>query len=199
MKFARAIAAVVVAASLSGCQFSFFKDGLNLTAPSKDDERLERAVAVNPSNAHAWYMLGRVRLEEERADEARNAFAKALKLQPNFEEARLGMGKAWMFDGQWKRGIAEFEKVLALNPKSVSAQEGIAAAALEARDLERAEKAALAAQAGNPASAEAARVLAEIAYIRGDYRKASDAWAHQDGAGGKLGEDLRGYLRKYPQ
>lgn len=198
MKIARPIAAALLAASLAGCQFSFFKDGLNLAAPSQDDERLERAVAVNPSNAHAWFMLGRVRLEEERPPAARAAFSKALKLQPGFEEARLGMGKAWMFEGRWTRAIAEFEKVLAANPNSVSAREGIAAAALEARDVARAEAAARAALALDPASREAARVLAEVVYIRGDYGAASEAWSGAGVGRDGIAEDLRGYVRKYP-
>ncbi len=42
-------------------------------------EQFETAVALHPAYAEAWYELGEVRLREDKVDEARSAFQKAIE------------------------------------------------------------------------------------------------------------------------
>lgn len=198
------LAALTIACALilSGCTFSLLPP-LNLTTSDLDSDVLEAVVAKNPDNAHAWFLLGRERLDREENRRARRAFRRAVEIQPEFEEAHLGIGISYLNSGRWSRARSAFEAVLAFHAESTDALGGIAEAELGRGDLEAAEEAAMRALALQPRAATANRVLGDIRYIEGEYRMALAHWgvAVQEGAGTPwlppLMDDLARFLEKY--
>jgi tetratricopeptide (TPR) repeat protein len=49
----------------------------------------ERAIAINPENVSAWYYKGMALAITNRPEEAIDAVKQALRLAPDFEEARV--------------------------------------------------------------------------------------------------------------
>lgn len=61
------------------------------------------------------YLLGRAALGTKRAEEAKRLFERALQKQPEFVEARLGLGRAYYALGLYAEAKIEFETVLRLD------------------------------------------------------------------------------------
>ncbi|MGQ0563278.1 MAG: tol-pal system protein YbgF [Gemmatimonadota bacterium] len=111
-------------------------------------ERQQQPVTATPPlaqppdgapDAGTLYTLGRTKLEEKSAAAARAAFEQLLSQYPQHEraaDAQLGLGEAYLIDGDLEEAIAEFEKVAAAYPTSPRAPEALykAGQASEARD-----------------------------------------------------------------
>ncbi len=61
------------------------------------------------------YLLGRAALGTKRAEEAKRLFERALQKQPEFVEARLGLGRSYYALGLYAEAKIEFETVLRLD------------------------------------------------------------------------------------
>lgn len=186
----------------TGCTISLLPS-LNLTTSKFDSDTLEGVVAANRENDHAWFLLGRERLDQEQHRQARRAFRRAVEIRPDFEEAHLGIGISYLNDSRWSRARGAFEEVLEFNPTSIEALGGIAEAYLGERDLTNAELTANRAVRIDPRAGTANRVLGDIRYINGEYAVALEHWgiAMEQGAGSpwlpSLMEDLAQFLEKY--
>jgi superkiller protein 3 len=170
-----------------------------------DGPRHERAVALNPQNAHARFMLGRIALEERRPSEAIGHFREAIRVVPEFEEAWNGIGLALLEQRRFAAAVTHYSEMVDALPTSVLALEGLATAELGRRRIDEAERQAMAAIARDSASAQAHRVMGEVAYIRADYTAAIRYWTRaielnpslRTSLGIQL-EDLNNFVRKYP-
>lgn len=186
-----------------GCRLALFEN-LNLPNADVDRERLARATEVNPRNAHAWFLQGRAMLDDNDAEGARVAFRHALGAQPNFEEARLGIGLSYLNQNQWDRAAAEYQTALKQFPRSAAAYEGLAAAELGRKRLDACAAAANQALALDANSPQGHRLLGEVAYVRGDYDQALAHWEAAGELNPRLAsqlegirKDLTGYLARY--
>ncbi len=186
----------------TGC-LSVATGGLRLAASSVDRDRVDRALAENPDNPHAWLMLGRSDLSLGEHADARSAFRRALRAQPDLEEARLGIGIAYMEQKRWARATETFEDWIDFNPKALGAWTGLAAAHYGAGNLDGAKQAAHVALEIEPNDMQAHRILGEVAYARKDFEAALFHWrqALRDGSQASelelIVKDMEKYLAKY--
>jgi len=165
---------LILGASLlaAGC-FSF----AGFTVPSQVDEsRLQRAVAHNPDNLHAHFLLGRAHLEENRPAEARRHFQRAMELDETFQEAWNGAGVALLDMGRDRGALTHYTRMAEMFPQSPTAREGQAAASLAMGDFAGARQFANEALTLDPSSATARRYLGEADYADGHYQEALSHW-----------------------
>jgi len=72
-----------------------------------------------PPDAQKEYALGRkALLEEKKLDEGRKRLEKALSLYPNFLEAQLLLGTAWMEARDWRKAEAALRRAIEIDPKT---------------------------------------------------------------------------------
>ena len=84
---------------------------------------LEKALTLAPGHAKTWFQYGNVMLNQNRADLASEAFAKAISLDPDDYEAHVHQGFARLLMGDYGRGFADYEWRLgspALSDRNVS-------------------------------------------------------------------------------
>lgn len=87
---------------------------------------LQQAVAADPKNPRARYLLGLKYEIEGRPEQALKEYAEALKLKPDYPEVLLRSGEVKFMQGNAAAGIREVEKALKLNPKNPQAREALA-------------------------------------------------------------------------
>jgi len=79
-------------------------------------EHVERAVALDPSNAGCHSMLATILQYERRFEEAAQEFAKALELDPNDADCWGLKSDCSLLSGNPEQSLAEIEKAFRLNP-----------------------------------------------------------------------------------
>lgn len=87
---------------------------------------LERAVALDASDARAHYWLGRLHSQNMDYDDAAKEFGAALALQPQSVQSLLGHARALTGAGQIETALSEFRDVLKREPASAEALQGAA-------------------------------------------------------------------------
>ncbi len=87
---------------------------------------LQQAVAAEPKNPQARYMLGLKYEIEGRPQLALKEYAEALKLKPDYPEVLLRSGEVKFMQGDAAAGIREVERALRLNPRAPQAREALA-------------------------------------------------------------------------
>lgn len=87
---------------------------------------LERAVALDASDARALYWLGQLHFLNKDYDAAAKEFAASLAAQPQSVQALLGHARALDGAGQVEAALAEFQDVLKREPASAEASLGAA-------------------------------------------------------------------------
>lgn len=192
-----AVMLAVSALALTGCSFRLF-GGIGEPAHAERTKIARRAVGLNEENAHAWFLVGRGMLADGEEAKAVRAFRKAIEVQPDFVEPRLGIARIHVREGKWKSAEKELHAVLEIEPDSVGAFEELARCSLEQERLDEALKWAGKAAALDPESPRAHRVLGEVYYIRGQYPEAVAHWTHVSASDiDDAASDLRNYVAKY--
>jgi tetratricopeptide (TPR) repeat protein len=82
---------------------------------------LEAIIRQAPHFYAAYNLLGVCYERLKDHDKARQAFRKALEINPRFDEAHVNLGANYVSAGQVSDGVQEFKKAIELNPRSVSA------------------------------------------------------------------------------
>lgn len=77
----------------------------------------EKAVADDPKNPDALYLLGQSCLRLRDNEAAESAFTKLIELAPKLWFAHDGRGDARLKLGQFTESVADFDQALELNPK----------------------------------------------------------------------------------
>ena len=80
--------------------------------------RAEAAVILSPGDIGVLFQLGLLYYRDSRLESARQVFARAAELNSNYSNARYFLGLIYDRLGDKGAAIAEFERVLALNPGS---------------------------------------------------------------------------------
>ena len=82
----------------------------------------QRALAYNPVNPKVHMSLGRIYYSEKGLYyEAVAAFKKAIELDPEFVEARMGLGEVYEDKGLYQDAIGEYGKVVEADPRHTGA------------------------------------------------------------------------------
>ena len=77
----------------------------------------ERELELDPTNANAAYELGEINRKAGKRDEAEEYFATALKYYPDFEEARVGLGRVLIAQGKPDLALPHLQRAISLNAK----------------------------------------------------------------------------------
>jgi tetratricopeptide (TPR) repeat protein len=99
--------------------------------PEEAGSRFERAVEADPENVEAWFVLGMLRGEGRRIDDAIEAFRRAVLLDPAFGRAWYNLGLAQVQTGDEQAGLLSLRRAEATQPGSADA--AYAAATVHAR------------------------------------------------------------------
>jgi tetratricopeptide (TPR) repeat protein len=85
---------------------------------AKARENFEKAIEIKPDyiDVEALFQLGRLYFNDNMIDEAIAIFQNIIVLVPNHSNAHYSLGVAYAAKGQKDAALAEFEKVLELNP-----------------------------------------------------------------------------------
>jgi tetratricopeptide (TPR) repeat protein len=79
---------------------------------------LEKAVALFPKFAVAWFELGRVQLQRNDPASARHSFEQSIAADSKYVNPYLGLTQIAMHERNWQELAEASDKVLALNPVS---------------------------------------------------------------------------------
>ncbi len=88
--------------------------GKNRLGPARKE--LERALALYPRFAEAWFELGAVFHREQRIAEAQQAYEKAMSLDSRFLKPHLQLAMIAAAQRQWQDVLAMTERIIGLNP-----------------------------------------------------------------------------------
>jgi Flp pilus assembly protein TadD len=55
--------------------------------------QFQKAIELDPDNVEAYVYLGKIHAEQDRRDEARKLYEKALELDPNHEDVRSSLAQ----------------------------------------------------------------------------------------------------------
>lgn len=83
----------------------------------KAEETLDKALELRPYSFYANGMLGAIYLETDRLDKAYEKLALATSINANDPQARYYLGRYYEESGQTKQALAEYKKVLTIDPK----------------------------------------------------------------------------------
>ncbi len=126
----RVAPAVFVAwALLSFSQSGYWTDGA---------EFLRHTIDVNPDAAAAHNNLGKILLQEDRADEAIEHFRKALTVDPDDAKAENNLGLALVRVGQLEEAARSYQKAVEINPRYMKAYENLGNVYLQTKQFDAA-------------------------------------------------------------
>ena len=80
-------------------------------------EALDRALKENPNYTPAWTLRGKIAMAFNRFDVAREAFLKAVRLDPASAQARFMLGFFYYVDNDFRKAVPELKEAARLNPK----------------------------------------------------------------------------------
>jgi tetratricopeptide (TPR) repeat protein len=78
----------------------------------------QQELAVDPTHASAAYEIGELHRKAGRLDNAREFFETALTHYPEFEEARVALGRTLVALSKPELAVPHLQKAIALNPSS---------------------------------------------------------------------------------
>ena len=81
-------------------------------------KEFERELDLDPTNANAAYELGEINRKAGKREEAEEYFATALKYYPDFEEARVGLGRVLIAQGKPDLALPHLQRAISLNPRN---------------------------------------------------------------------------------
>ncbi len=148
----------------------------------------KKTIELDPKYARAHFNLGFALANKGWLDAAIDCYKKAIELDPNFALAHNNTGYALKDKGQLDAAIASFKTAIELDPKFAMARTGLA----EAQRLAAAQDKLPALLRGDfkPATSEERFSLAELCYIKKQYRTSAGLYAGAFATDPKLADDL---------
>ncbi|AII85970.1 tetratricopeptide repeat protein [Planktomarina temperata] len=139
-------------------------------------EAYNKALAIKPDNADAYYNMGNALQEQGKLEEAIEAYNKALSLKPDYAEAYNNMGNALKEQGKLEEAIEAHNKALAIKPDNADAYYNMGNALKEQGKLEEAIEAYNKALSLKPDYAEAYNNMGNALREQGKLEKAIEAY-----------------------
>jgi tetratricopeptide (TPR) repeat protein len=94
------------------------KSSAGAAADAEIAREYEQELELDPTNANAAYELGELNRKSRRLEKARDLFAVAVKYDPEFDEAQIGLGRVLAALGQPSQALEHLRKAVSLNPRS---------------------------------------------------------------------------------
>ena len=157
-------------------------------------EMFRRATDINPS-ATAYYNLSRTQAAMGQLPEAVESMRTAIRLQPDFADARISLGYYSIALHSYRESVATFKEALAGNPTDERAQLGIAIAEAYLGHVDKAIGAARKAVTIRPCFAFAHYILGVLLFETGDRRSALVTQETLRSLDPALAEEYGQYLR----
>ena len=152
---------------------------------------------ARPRSKEAETLLANIAMDRGRTDEAEAHFRKALSYEPNFTDARNGLGLLLERRGQHDAALAEFRRVIAVDADYAEAHNNIGIILRGRGRIDEAEAAFRRAIAADPAFAGSYSNLALIEEDRGDLDQAERHFREslrRDGANAEVRSNFGGLL-----
>ncbi len=157
----------------------FFKFGgayLWAGMPGRALPYLSRVLAQTPGNARVLALVGQIHLEQDDTDKARDAFDKAITIDPASLNAWIGLADIAARRGDDTDAAAKYGKALQIEPQSPEAANGLGLALAKQGDIGRARSYFEQAIANRRDYAEAINNLAVLYSREGKLNDAIAAW-----------------------
>lgn len=135
------------------------------------------ALHKSPNKARPREMMGNVRLQQGRLDEALSYYRRALDLNPGSSKANYNMGTALWRLGKTPEAIERYSRALRLNPKLAEAHVNLGIALQSRGESDKAAAHCAAALQIRPGFAEACYNLGNILAAQGNITNASAQYA----------------------
>jgi predicted Zn-dependent protease len=119
------------------------RDTHDPAALQKAMTEFQAELAIDPDNANAYYEIGELDRLDHKLDAAKESFATALRLFPDFPEANIGMGSVLSALGQPSQALPYLHKAIQDDPDDEAAWYRLAQAERDAGD-KQAQQSALA-------------------------------------------------------
>jgi tetratricopeptide (TPR) repeat protein len=87
-------------------------------AVSEAIHEFEQELTIAPENADAEYELGEIDRERGQFDQSLEHFSKAVRYQPQFEEAQIGLSRALISLNRPREALAHLREAVRLNPQN---------------------------------------------------------------------------------
>jgi tetratricopeptide (TPR) repeat protein len=100
----------------------------NEPARREAEHEFRLALAENPADANSEYMLGEIEWLRSKPDAALQHYAEAVRLAPDFVDARVAMGKALSTLGRSQEALAQQSEAVRLDPQNEAAHYRLAQA-----------------------------------------------------------------------
>lgn len=110
---------VAVLANLAAIQ-------IELSHYSAANDNLQKALALEPGDANSLFVLGNLRLHQQKYDDAVDALSRAAKQDPKNAEIQNYLGQALSEKGQRAAAEAALRKAIELDPNYISAHINLA-------------------------------------------------------------------------
>ncbi|MBT5185188.1 MAG: tetratricopeptide repeat protein, partial [Kordiimonadaceae bacterium] len=131
-----------------------------------------RLIEQNRRNPIGFNLLGLAYVGQNKLDEARSNFRKAIELDQNYQQARLNIAKLELSLGRQNAAIQSLNEILAVNESYLAAYETLAELAMVSNDTIRAERYLRTATQANPNSLSARSKLANFYFAENNLSKA---------------------------
>ncbi len=117
------------------------RKGIDLTRHDKFDEAItefNKAIAINPKSANAYYSLGFTYDKKGDLANAISNFSKAIEIDPALTDAYYNRGFAYYRKGAFDNAIADYNKLIEINPAYADAYYGLGLVYSKKGDLKKA-------------------------------------------------------------
>jgi tetratricopeptide (TPR) repeat protein len=139
-------------------------------------EAYNKALAIKPDYAEAYYNMGNALKDQGKLEEAIEAYNKALAIKPDYAEAYNNMGVTLKDQGKLEEAIEAYSKALAIKPDYAEAHNNMGLALKDQGKLEEAIEAYNKALAIKPDSAEAYYNMGNALKDQGKLEEAIEAY-----------------------
>lgn len=82
-------------------------------------ENIQERITANKATAETWKELGNIYFDTDQPEQAINAYARALAMQPDNADILNDQGAMYRQTGDFKRALVNFEKAYLLDPKNL--------------------------------------------------------------------------------
>ncbi len=136
---------------------------------------LNKATELNPSNAEAYYLLGRVYFHgKKKPHEATDALLQALKLRPAYSDALNDLAEVYLAQGKSAEAEQTLKRAIEADPRHDDSYEDLAKLYESRRDVAAAAKIYQSLLAFRPAHPDALFGLAMLQEGQGENKAAHD-------------------------
>ena len=100
-------------------------------------EEFRAELKLNPEDGACEYQLGQIAQVKGQSTEAKEHFARAVTLSPNFVQALIALGKIHTQEKKWPQAISLLSRATALQPANETAHYALLTAYRDSGDIER--------------------------------------------------------------